>query len=83
MAEIARLSRTNLLINFRQATGRSPVEFLIGLRIEAAKRLLRQGDLGMTEIALETGFGDSNYFARKFRESTGRTPTEYRQRQRT
>jgi AraC-like DNA-binding protein/mannose-6-phosphate isomerase-like protein (cupin superfamily) len=83
MAEIARLSRTNLLLNFRQATGRSPVEFLIGLRIEAAKRLLRQGDLGMTEIALETGFGDGNYFARKFREATGRTPTEYRRRQRT
>lgn len=80
MAAIARLSRTNLLRNFRQATGRSPVEFLIGLRIEAAKRLLRQTDLGMTEIALETGFGDGNYFARKFRESTGSTPTDYRRR---
>ena len=82
MAEIARLSRTNLLLNFRQATGRSPVEFLIGLRIEAAKRLLRQSTLGMTEIALETGFGDGNYFARKFRESTGRSPSEFRRRER-
>lgn len=82
MAEIARLSRTNLLRNFRQATGRSPIDFLIGLRIEAAKRLLRQGELGMTEIALETGFGDGNYFARKFREVTGRTPSEFRRRAR-
>lgn len=82
MAEIARLSRTNLLRNFRQATGRSPVEFLIGLRLAAAKRLLRQSELGMTEIALAVGFGDSNYFARKFRESLGQTPTEYRRRSR-
>ncbi len=82
LAELARLSRTNLLRIFRQATGRSPIEFLIGLRIEAAKRLLRRTTLGMTEIALETGFGDGNYFARKFREATGRTPTEYRRQMR-
>lgn len=79
MAKVARLSRTRLLTVFRQATGTSPVDYLIGLRIEAAKRLLRQGGLTMTDIALETGFGDSNYFARKFRQLTGRTPTAYRQ----
>ncbi|MBN8457566.1 MAG: helix-turn-helix domain-containing protein [Verrucomicrobia bacterium] len=78
LAAFAHLSRTNLLRIFRQATGQSPIRFLIGLRIEAAKKLLRQTDRTMTEIALETGFGDSNYFARKFKESTGRSPTDYR-----
>lgn len=78
LAKAARLSRTNLLRVFRQATGSSPIGFLIGLRIEAAKRLLRQTDRSMTEIAHETGFGDSNYFARKFREATGRSPSEFR-----
>lgn len=78
LAAFAHLSRTNLLRIFRQATGQSPIRYLIGLRIEAAKKLLRQSDLTMTEIALETGFGDSNYFARKFKESTGRSPTDYR-----
>ncbi len=78
LARFAHVSRTNLLRIFRQATGKAPIEYLIGLRIEAAKRLLRQSDLGMTEIALETGFGDSNYFARQFRIVTGRTPTAFR-----
>lgn len=78
MAKLARVSRTNLLRVFRQATGKSPVDYLIGLRIEAAKRLLRQTGLSMTDIALETGFGDSNYFARQFRLVTGRTPTAFR-----
>jgi AraC-like DNA-binding protein len=78
LARFARLSRTRLLRVFRQATGKSPIDYLIGLRIEAAKRLLRQSDLNMTDIALETGFGDSNYFARQFRLVTGRTPTAFR-----
>ena len=78
LARFAGLSRTSLLRVFRQATGKSPIDYLIGLRIEAAKRLLRQGDLGMTEIALEVGFGDSNYFARQFRLVTGRTPSAFR-----
>jgi transcriptional regulator GlxA family with amidase domain len=71
-----------LLRVFRQATGKSPIDYLIGLRIEAAKRLLRQSDLGMTEIALEVGFGDSNYFARQFRVVAGRTPSEFRRTER-
>jgi AraC-like DNA-binding protein len=78
MARLAHLSRTSLLRVFRQATGKSPIDYLIGLRIEAAKRLLRQSDLSMTDIALEAGFGDSNYFARQFRLVTGRTPTAFR-----
>jgi AraC-like DNA-binding protein len=80
LAESAHLSRTNFLKMFRQATGQSPIGFLISLRIEAAKRLLRQTELGMMEIAHETGFGDSNYFARKFREATGSSPRQFRQR---
>jgi AraC-like DNA-binding protein len=78
MAKLARLSRTSLLRVFRQATGKSPIDYLIGLRIEAAKRLLRQSERLMTDIALDTGFGDSNYFARQFRLVTGTTPTAYR-----
>ena len=80
LARFAGHSRTSLLLVFRQATGKSPIDYLIGLRIEAAKRLLRQSDRSMTEIALEVGFGDSNYFARQFRLVVGRTPTDFRRR---
>lgn len=80
LARSAGLSRTSLLRIFRHATGKSPIDYLIGLRVDAASRLLRGGDLTMTEIALETGFADSNYFARQFRLVTGRTPSEFRRR---
>ena len=35
-------------------------------------------DHSISEIALESGFTDSNYFARKFREVTGCSPREFR-----
>lgn len=80
LARSAHLSRTSLLRIFRQATGQSPIDYLIGLRIERAMRLLRQSPLSITHIALETGFSDSNYFARQFRRTCGCTPSEFRRR---
>lgn len=80
MARETRLSRTGLLNVFRQATGQPPIDYLIGLRIEAAMKLLRTGGRSVTEIAFETGFADSNYFARQFRRVCGCTPTEFRRR---
>lgn len=82
LAALAKLSRASLLRVFRQATGKSPVAYLIELRVAAAKRLLRQGDLEVTEIAHAVGFNDGNYFARQFRLLAGCTPTEFRRRER-
>lgn len=80
MARYAHLSRSGLIRTFRKATGQSPIDYLIGLRIEAAMRLLQQTDLTVTEIALDSGFSDSNYFARQFRHLRGCTPSDYRRR---
>ena len=54
-----------------------PIEYLISLRITAAKTLIRQSSLSFTEIAERTGFGSLHYFSRVFKERTGRTPTQY------
>ena len=80
LARLAHLSRTSLLRIFRQATGQSPIDYLIRLRVEAAQRMLLGSDLSITEIALEAGFPDSNYFARQFRRVCGCTPSAFRHR---
>lgn len=49
------------------------------VRTTTAARLLREGDLPLTEIAQQAGFYDSAHFARGFRAATGTTPTQYRQ----
>ena len=80
MARFAHLSRSSLMRTFRRATGQAPVDFVIGLRIEAAMRLLQQTGRSVTDAALDSGFSDSNYFARQFRRVRGCTPTDFRRR---
>lgn len=79
LLRIANMSRSNLMRVFRKATGQPPIEYLIRLRVQRAMELLRQTSLSVTEIALEVGFNDSNYFTRCFRKAAGQTPRQYRQ----
>lgn len=56
----------------------SPAKYITILRIQAATNALHNFDLPVTEIALMCGFSDSNYFSRKFKAETGKSPLEYR-----
>ena len=61
-----------------QATGRTPLDYVIRTRIaRAALRLCRER-IPVTEIALDCGFSDPNYFARQFRRVTGQSPRAHR-----
>ncbi|MCU0857021.1 MAG: AraC family transcriptional regulator [Pontiellaceae bacterium] len=80
LLRIAHMSRSNLMRVFRRATGQSPFEYLIRLRIQKSMDMLRNTGLSITEIALETGFNDSNYFSRQFKRITRESPSAYRAR---
>lgn len=80
LCAMAHMSRSTFLRTFRRALGRAPMGFLLDRRLEAARRLLRDTDRSITEIALDTGFSDSNYFARVFRRAVGLAPGEFRRR---
>lgn len=64
---------------FKGQTGQSPNDYLLRLRIQKAKELLCSSSRSITQVAEETGFNSSQYFARSFRKYAGQTPTEYRQ----
>lgn len=78
LAKIAHMSKRSFLRAFQQATGSSPIAWLIELRIQRAATLLRRTKKSITEIAFDVGFNDSNYFTRQFRKMTGTTPRDYR-----
>jgi AraC-like DNA-binding protein len=78
LLKIAHMSRSNLMRVFRKATGQTPIEYLVRLRIQRAMAMLRNTDLNITEIALEVGFNDSNYFTRQFRRVVGLPPRSFR-----
>ena len=78
LLEIAHMSRSNLMRVFQRATGQSPIKYLVRLRIQKAMELLCNTDLSITEIAMEVGFSDSNYFTRQFRLALGESPRSFR-----
>jgi len=78
MAEQCGIQRTRLGAIFQKLTGGSPMEYLLRLRMERAKILLRETDNKIIDIAFECGFGSSQYFANSFKHTTGATPSKYR-----
>lgn len=79
LAKTAGMSESNLLRVFREATGQTPIENLIHLRIQNAMSLLSETDKPIYIIANETGFADSNYFCRQFRKIAGVSPKKHRE----
>ncbi len=76
IAEFCHLHPNYLSAVFRQHTGKSIVEYLTGLRIESAQRLLKE-DLPISKVAELSGFRSECLFYRKFKEYTGTTPKAY------
>jgi len=65
----------------QQITNLTPTKYLIHCRIEAAKRLLgTRPEMSITEVALACGFQSSQYFDTVFRQRTGATPRQFRER---
>ncbi len=78
LAAVADWSLGHLHRRFKQATGCSPTEYQIRLRLRQARLLLRESDLAVGEIARACGFRDVGYFSRLFRQRTGLAPAHYR-----
>ena len=80
IAAQANISRSSCLNCFRRVLGMSPMEYVIGQRVERALHLLDSRDLSVAEISDLCGFGDPSYFGKAFRKRTGLTPSGYRER---
>jgi YesN/AraC family two-component response regulator len=62
----------------RNKTGKNVLEYINGLRIEEAKRLLRQTNMNVADIALNVGYNNDQSFSRFFKKFEGVTPGEFR-----
>jgi AraC family transcriptional regulator len=63
---------------FKQSIGISPHQYVIQQRIERAKRLLKDSDQAIIDIALECGFTSHSHLSRQFRKVMGTTPRTFR-----
>lgn len=82
LAEFARLSPATVGRLFRRHLGTTPVTWIMRVKIERARLLLRTRRLSVAEVVRAVGFADPYYFSKCFRRVTGQTPLAYRQQQR-
>jgi AraC-like DNA-binding protein len=74
------LSTSYLTHFFKDEYGKNISEYIGETRIRHAKTLLETTDMPIGEIAFNCGFLDANFFSRKFKQITGCTPTQYKNR---
>ncbi|MFC4254155.1 AraC family transcriptional regulator [Altererythrobacter xixiisoli] len=79
LALVACTSTVHFARRFREATGWSPHQFLIGLRLAVARGLLRGAD-PIAQIAAQCGFSHQEHMTRLFRQWLGITPAAWRRR---
>lgn len=72
------ISKSTLNYNFKRYTGCSPMEYLLKLRLDTAKRMLTETNKSIDEISEKSGFSTPNYFGTIFKKQLGISPTAYR-----
>jgi len=78
VADVVALSPNHFSTIFSQECNTTFIEYLTDIRIENAKRLLRDTDMKGYDIAYECGFSDPHYFSYIFKKNTGLSPREYK-----
>lgn len=80
MMKISKLSERSFKRRFKQATGMTPIEYVLTLRLEEAKQILETSDVPVEAVAESVGYQDAGFFGRKFVQRVGMTPAQYRRK---
>ena len=80
LAEIAHVSKYHLSHTFTKEYGISPISYLLSLRMQESRDLLRTTNFPLSHIARVAGFSSPSYFSQRFRQAEGMSPAQYRQK---
>ncbi len=80
LAQVSGVSTAHFARAFKRAFGIPPHRYLLTLRLERAKALLRDSDASVTAIAFASGWTSLGTFGRTFRDVVGESPTGFRSR---
>ena len=80
LQEQAGLQKTAFLQAFRQVTDTTPKQYVLNLRLENARDMLKNSDIPIAQVAEQCGFSDPLYFSRYFRKRFFLSPRAYRQK---
>lgn len=78
LASLAELSEYHFSRLFKRATGLSPSQYFIRMRMARARHLLLETRLSIIDVGLEVGYSSPSHFSQVFRREVGVTPSEFR-----
>ncbi|WP_033542378.1 helix-turn-helix transcriptional regulator [Planococcus sp. CAU13] len=78
-AEQLQMNKSTLSRRFQKQNGRKFSEQLMHIRIREAKRLMKETDISLDEVARLSGFGTASYFSSVYKKYENLTPSQYRQ----
>ena len=80
IAQECRLSVSHFSRGFRHIVGVAPHKWLLSFRVDSAKKLLREQEKTLSDVALACGFADQSHFTRVFTRMTGISPGAWRRK---
>lgn len=78
LAALIGMSEFHFSRQFKRTTGLAPHQYLVRRRVERAKRLLRETDMPVAEVALNSGFAHQSHLSNWFRRAVRTSPARYR-----
>jgi AraC family transcriptional regulator len=78
LAALVGLSEAHFCRGFKRATGCSPLQWQLSLRMSSAKSLLVTTQVPISDVAAACGYAQPAHFAKLFRRATGVSPMEWR-----
>jgi AraC family transcriptional regulator len=78
LSSVVGMSTFHFAREFKRATGTTPHQYVVKLRVERAKQLLSKSEMPLVDVGFKSGFSHQSHFTRLFRKVTGTTPQSYR-----
>lgn len=78
VAKVVFLNESYLSVFFKERTGMFFSDYILNVRIEKGKEMLKKSNLMVCEIAEKAGFSDYRYFCKVFKKEVNMSPLEYR-----
>ncbi|MBQ3573859.1 MAG: helix-turn-helix transcriptional regulator [Clostridia bacterium] len=70
-------NKTTICKSFKEAYGDTVINYINKMRIKNAKKLMRQGELNLTQLSSRVGFSSIHYFSKLFKSYENMSPSEY------
>jgi AraC family transcriptional regulator len=78
LSKLINMDKFSFIRSFKSQTSKTPYEYLLDLKIEKAKKMLKSDKYTITEISMMCGFSSHSHFTTTFKKKIGVSPKEYK-----